>query len=106
MDRRCSQSVRTLVFEDSDSDQLKNEKKEPAGSANKSSEERLYFRGGPIVTKSGSDDVIPKKLRKTLKYYRHIIVYLSSFFSCSSFCIWYLSYAAELLTEAAALFIG
>ncbi|GBP88403.1 hypothetical protein EVAR_71168_1 [Eumeta japonica] len=32
--------------------------------------ERVYSRGGPIVTKSGSDDEISEKSRDARKYYR------------------------------------
>ncbi|GBP48236.1 hypothetical protein EVAR_96825_1 [Eumeta japonica] len=50
-----------------------------------STRSRIYFRSGPIVTKSGSDDGIPGKSRDILKYYRQVVLEL--FFSYSSFCI-------------------
>lgn len=48
----------------------------------------VYFRGGSIVTKSGSDDRSPRKLRVALKCYGYILCFFYIFQSFSGICVW------------------
>lgn len=47
---------------------------------------RVCSRGGPIATKSESDEGIPWKSRENLKFYRHTYSDLSIFYSNSCIC--------------------